>query len=51
MLGAVAESRAMLVYLDNWLSSDPDGSGTSIPGASGAVEVSKEYPYHGLVVS
>ena len=25
MLGAVAESPAMLVYLDNWLSSDPDG--------------------------
>ena len=25
MLGAVAESPAMLVYLDNWLSSDPGG--------------------------
>ena len=25
LLGAVAESPAMLIYLDNWLSSDPDG--------------------------
>ena len=24
LLGAVAESPAMLIYLDNWLSSDPD---------------------------
>ena len=27
LLGAVAESPAMLIYLDNWLSSNPDGGG------------------------
>ena len=29
LLGAVAESPAMLIYLDNWLSSDPDARATT----------------------
>ena len=35
LLGAVAESPAMLIYLDNWLSSDPDAPGLRPSGSGG----------------
>ena len=35
LLGAVAKSPAMLIYLDNWLSSDPDAS-RAVPDTGGA---------------
>ena len=35
LLGAVAESPAMLIYLDNWLSSDPDAPDLHLRGGRG----------------